>query len=147
MALLASKVELRDRTGWQLREEPFEALEDVESSQYTNERNEFDAEARLDTLDGALADAGSLGELGLGQACFDAISRNPLTQDLGDGGIRKLWCDTHKSPLMATKLKRGVQIAVHDELYLVNISDATRRIRRIELAATIYSPNIANCFV
>jgi hypothetical protein len=88
LALLSPKLELSDRTGRQLRQESFETLDDVESSQRTDERNELHAEAGLDALDGALADTGSLGKLSLGQARFDAVPCDSLAEDLGDGGIR-----------------------------------------------------------
>jgi hypothetical protein len=131
LALLSSQLELRDRTRRQLREESFQAFEDVESSQYTKESGEFDTEACLDTLDGAFANARSLGEFRLCQACFDAVSPDSFTEDLGDGGISELRCNAHKSPLMANNLRIQGQVAISDELYEVNFIDATRNILRI----------------
>lgn len=104
LALLASKLELLDRAGRQLREESFETLEGVQSSQYTDDGNQLNTAARLETLDGALADGRPLGKLGLGQACFDAVSLDPFTQDLGDRCIRQIGRNAHKSSLMATKV-------------------------------------------
>jgi hypothetical protein len=105
LALLSSKLQLRDRTGRQLREESFESFQDVESSEYANESDQFYTEACLHTLCSAFANASSLGELRLGQACFDAVSPDPLTEDVGDGGVSQVGCDAHKSPLMANNLR------------------------------------------
>ena len=103
LTLPSSKLELLDRAGRQLREEPFEALEGVESSQYTDEGKELGAAARLDTLEGALADARLLGQLSLGEARSDAMALDPLAKDLGDGSIGQLRCYTHESPFKANK--------------------------------------------
>lgn len=104
LALLSSKLELLDRAGGQLREKSFEALDGVQSSQYADQGNELAAAACLDTLEGALADARLLGELSLGQVCFDTVSRDPLTQDPGDGSIGQLGRNAHKSSLMANEM-------------------------------------------
>ncbi|HUA24136.1 MAG TPA: hypothetical protein VMA54_08470 [Steroidobacteraceae bacterium] len=117
LALFSSQVELRDRAGGHLREESFERFQRVESSQYTNERDQFHTEAGLYSLDGAFADAGSLRELRLGQACFDAVSLDPLTEDVGYGGISQIGCNAHKSPLIANSLWNRLQFATRDELY------------------------------
>jgi hypothetical protein len=102
-ALLSSKFELLDRTGWQLREQSFEPLEGLESSQYADEGNELGALAGLDSLEGPLADAGLLGELSLGQARFDTVPLDALTQDLSDGCISELVLYLHYSPFTAIR--------------------------------------------
>lgn len=66
-ALLSPKLELLDRTGRQLREEPFQALQGIQGPQYPDERGELGASAG-----------------------FDAVSLDPLSQDLGDGCIGEL---------------------------------------------------------
>jgi len=97
LALLSSQLELLDRAGPQVREESFEALDGVQSSQYTDQSNELGAVAGLDTLEGALADARLLGKLGLSQAGFDAVSLDPLAENVGDCGVGELGSDSHNS--------------------------------------------------
>lgn len=116
-ALLSAKLELLDRAGRQLREESVEALEGVQGSQYADEGDDLRATAGLDTLEGALADARPLGELSLGQARFDAVSRDPLADQLSNGCISQLKRDLHNSPNTATKDEIQAHIAIYDESY------------------------------
>jgi len=106
LTLLSSKLQLRDRTGRQLREESFEGVQDVESSQYTNERGQFYTEAGLYSLNGAFAYASLLSELRLGQACLDAVSPDPLTEKVGDACVGQFGRNLHKSPLLANNLPK-----------------------------------------
>lgn len=87
MALLSSKLQLFDRTGWQLRQEPFQTVESIEDPQYADERDQLCAAASFDTLEGALTYSGALSELGLSQACFDTVPRDSFAKDLENGGI------------------------------------------------------------
>jgi len=95
--LLSPEPELLDGTGRQLREDPVEALESVEGSQYTDEGGQLRAVACLDALEGALAEASPIGKLGLSETRFDAVALDPLTQDVCDRGIRQLRFNTHDS--------------------------------------------------
>jgi hypothetical protein len=88
-ALPSSELELLDRAGRQLGEERVEALEGLESPQYTDEADELGAVACLDTLEGALAEASPLGKLGLSETCLYAVALDPLAKDVSDGGVRQ----------------------------------------------------------
>jgi len=103
LALLAAKLEPLDWTDGQLGKQTFEAIDRVERSQHPDEGDELGAAAGFDALEGALADAGLLGELGLRQVRFDAVPLDSFAQDLGYGCVGQIRCDSHYSPLMTIK--------------------------------------------
>jgi hypothetical protein len=140
LASLAAKLELLDRARRQLGEKPFEALEGFQDSQYADEGNELGAIAGLDTLEGSLADGGLLGELGLGQARLDAVPRDPLTKDVGDGGVAELGPNLHNSSLTASRRHTRHLSVINDELYTQRTDYSSRHIRRLFHDSRAYSP-------